>query len=96
MGKLILLLIFALLPLTSVAGQEVVEISVDGMVCEFCVYGVKKKLKKLEGIQNVEVSLEDKRARIVMEPDQSANIDNIRDAISDAGFSPGEATSTTK
>jgi len=79
----------------AMAEQQVIELPVSGMVCEFCVYGVKKQLKKVNGVQDVDVSLENKRARIVMAPDQKADIDAIRNAVTEAGFTPGEAKSVS-
>jgi mercuric ion binding protein len=95
--QFLLMALLFLLPVSYViADQQVVELPVNGMVCKFCVYGVKKQLKKLDGIQDVDVSLEKKRARIVMAPNQKADIDAIRDAITEAGFTPGEAKSITQ
>jgi len=87
----------SLMPVNSIAaGQQVVEIPVSGMVCEFCVYGVKKKLQNLDGVEKVQVSLEDKQARIIMAPNHGADIDAIRNAITDAGFTPGNAKTVTQ
>jgi len=90
---LLLSLIFLLPASYAIADQQVVELPVNGMVCEFCVYAVKNNLKKLDGVQEVDVSLEKKQARIVMAPNQKADIEAIRHTITDAGFTPGEANS---
>jgi copper chaperone CopZ len=78
------------------ASQEVLEIDISGMTCSFCVYGVEKNLGKLPGVDNVEVSLEANKARVIMEPGESADEDSIRECILDAGFTPGEARRYTK
>ena len=60
------------------AKQQVVMIDVKGMTCSYCVYGVTKNLKKLPAVQDVQVSLKLKKARIVMRPGKSADIDKIK------------------
>ncbi|MCF6256132.1 MAG: heavy-metal-associated domain-containing protein [Gammaproteobacteria bacterium] len=87
-----------LLPLSAfsvnAANGQVVEIGVTGMVCEFCVNSVEKGLKKLPGVKQVKVSLEDKRAEIVMADDTTIDAavfeTQVRKIIEDAGFTPGE------
>jgi len=91
----IIALLFSLLvfALPSWAGQQqVVEIEVTGMTCPFCVYGTEKKLNQLPGVDEAEVSLKAKKARIVMMPGENADLDAIRKAIIDAGFTPGNVT----
>ena len=78
------------------ASQEVLEIDISGMTCAFCVYGVEKNLGKLAGVDGVEVSLEADKARVIMEPGESADEDSIRECILDAGFTPGEARRYTQ
>ncbi len=34
-----------------------VKIEVDGLSCPFCAFGLKKKLKKIEGVEKVDVSV---------------------------------------
>ncbi|KRT56625.1 heavy-metal-associated domain-containing protein [endosymbiont of Ridgeia piscesae] len=93
MNRLIVLLIGLLLvvPLSWADEPQVVEIEVTGMTCPFCVYGTEKQLNKLQGVESADVSLKNKRARIVMKPGESADLEAIRKAIVAAGFTPGEA-----
>ncbi len=60
-------------------------IEIDGMMCEHCVKHVKDALLKIEGINDVVVSLKDENAII----SASCDIDNslIKNAIEDAGYS---------
>jgi len=71
--------------------REVLEIEVDGMTCAFCVYGVEKNLGKLAGVEEVAVSLESKKARVVMKVGKSLDENKIREVIRDAGFTPAES-----
>ena len=71
--------------------QEVLEIDVDGMTCAFCAYGVEKNLGKLAGVEEVAVSLESKKARVVMQAGEFPDEEKIREIIRDAGFTPAES-----
>ena len=59
-------------------------ISIDGMNCQHCVKSVTQTLEKLDGIQQVQVNLEDKSAIIqsTEKPDEAL----IKQSIADAGF----------
>jgi len=76
--------------------QQTIEIEVTGMTCPFCVYGTEKNLRKLEGVEKVDVSLDKKKARIVMKEGQTGDIDAIKKAITDAGFTAGNASINSK
>ncbi len=32
-------------------------VSVDGLACPFCAYGVEKKLKRVEGVKSIDVRI---------------------------------------
>ena len=91
MEKLFVILLLSL-PVLAFAQTEstVVEINVQGMACAFCVDGLHRSLNKLAGVRQAEVSLKKSRARIEFEPGQSPNLKAIRQAIVDAGFTPGD------
>jgi len=91
MKKFLILLLLSF-PVAAVAqGQTtVLEIDVQGMTCAFCVDGLHASLKKLAGVRKAEVSLKKSRARIELEPGQTPDLAAIRQAIIDAGFTPGD------
>ncbi len=60
------------------------EIKIEGMSCQHCVKAVEQALGELDGISSVKVSLEDKNA--VFETDGSASMEQIKQAIADAGY----------
>ena len=93
MKRLVLVVLFVL-PLPVLAEQQVVEIDIAGMTCPFCVYGVQKNLSRLPGVEQCDVSLKHKKARIVMASGVTPEIERIRKVILDAGFTPGEAIQT--
>lgn len=74
------------------AEQQVLEIQVKGMTCPFCAYGIEKNLGKLPGVGKAQVSLETKKARVVMQPGRTSDESAVRKVILDSGFTPGEAT----
>lgn len=97
-SPIIYLLLGALALLSSTIAQSAgsaqpVDIQVSGMTCPFCVYGVKKKLEQLPGVARAQVSLDKKMARITPQSGQTLDMDRIREAITEAGFSPGQILS---
>ncbi|MCZ2075914.1 MAG: cation transporter [Bryobacterales bacterium] len=48
----------------SAAETKTVRIPIQGMVCTVCVSNVKKALRALDGVQQVEVSLEQREAQV--------------------------------
>ncbi len=76
--------------------QEVLEIDVAGMTCAFCAYGVEKNLGKLPGVDQAQVSLEAKKARVVMKAGETPDETVIREIIRDAGFTPRESSRYTQ
>jgi len=67
------------------AAVQTVTLSVPGMNCPVCPITVKKALTKVEGVQQVNVSLE-KREAIVRFDDTKASVDALMDATEAAGY----------
>lgn len=65
-------------------------VTVQGMQCPFCAYGIQKHLKKLSGVKSVEVELEKNQAIVTLEPDADVSDKDIQQAIRKAGFTPGK------
>jgi len=93
-GLLMVLLIFPVLAWA--VSQQVVEIDVKGMTCPFCVYSVEKNLGKLPGVERVQVSLEHKKARVIMRPGELADVERLKKTILEAGFTPDAVTVHTE
>ncbi len=91
-----LLGLFLLSGLAIAGPQEVLEIDVAGMTCAFCAYGVEKNLGKLAGVEKAQVSLEAKKARVVMKAGETPDETRIREIIRDAGFTPRESSRYTE
>lgn len=72
----------------TVATQKI-KISVDGMVCSACQSTVKKTIKSLNGVKDVEVSLENKNAFITYYSDL-IKPEQIQKAVNDKGYAAGK------
>ena len=57
---------------------------VDGMMCMHCVAHVKKALEGIEGVKNVEVSLENKNSVVSSDKEIAPSV--FEKAIVDAGY----------
>ena len=89
----LLLLLSLLLPIWVGAAEPVtVDVQVQGMSCPFCVYGVQKSLRKLPGVASAQVDLKSGHASVIMLPGQEPDVEAIRKAILDAGFTPKDVT----
>ena len=60
------------------------EILIEGMSCGHCVKHVENALKEIEGIEEVSVNLEAKKATI--ESNSNIEDDKIKEVIDDAGY----------
>ena len=60
-------------------------IEIEGMQCNHCKMTVEKALQSIDGVTNVEVSLENKNAKI--DADSSVQDNKIKEVIEEAGFS---------
>ncbi len=92
MRKFLLIFLFTVPLAVFSAEQKVIEIPVKGMSCPFCAYGVEKNISKMPGVEKCEVSSTDGIARITLAPGANVDLEALKSAVVDSGFSPGEAT----
>ena len=59
---------------------------VDGLACAFCAYGLEKKLKKLEGVEEVKISLNEGRVWIRLKEGYSVDEQKLRKLVRESGF----------
>ena len=69
-----------------------IQITVLGMSCPFCAYGVEKKLKKLDGVMELKVELASGLATLVMEDGTDVSNETLRETVKDAGFEAAKVT----
>ena len=66
------------------ADQKVLK--VEGMVCAFCIQGIEIHLKKLSGIDQIKVNLEEGEVKLQVKPNQSPSSPDLCEAIKRAGY----------
>lgn len=66
-----------------------IKMSVEGMSCMACVANVKKTIEEVEGVQQVEVSLQQKQA-IVTYVSSAVKPEKIQEAVNKRGFKAGK------
>lgn len=73
---------------------EKVTVKVDGLACPFCVKGIEKHLKKVDGVQQVSTSLKKGEVHLRYRDSAQFDLSSIEEAIEDGGFTPGATTLT--
>lgn len=66
-----------------------VKIEVNGLACPFCAYGLEKKLKEIDGVESVEIDVEEGLAFLSMNSNQKATKEDLEKIVTNAGFTPG-------
>lgn len=67
------------------AARQTVTLSVPGMTCASCPITLKKALNKVEGVENIEINLEKKEARITFD-DAKTTVEALVEATTNAGY----------
>lgn len=68
------------------AEPQKIEMTVLGLSCPFCAYGLEKKLRKVEGLTDLEIRF--KTGRVVLEVKEGSEVtdERIRELVKEAGF----------
>lgn len=69
------------------AAPPTYQLSVDGLSCPFCAYGVEKKLGALAGVEGLETRIEDGTVIVTMQDGATLDEASARQAVKAAGFS---------
>ncbi len=69
--------------------MQTVKMPVDGMVCNACQSNVKKTIKSVDGVTDVEVNLEKKFAVFRYDP-KKVKVEQVQKAVNDKGFEAGK------
>ena len=67
------------------AATHTVTLSVSGMTCAACPITIKKALNKVDGVENIEVSLEKKEALVTFD-DAKTTVEALLEATKKAGY----------
>lgn len=62
------------------------RLSVDGLACPFCAYGIEKQLSAIDGVQRVETHIEAGAVIVTMKDGATLDQAAARRAVKDAGF----------
>jgi Cu+-exporting ATPase len=65
--------------------KETLSLPVEGMTCASCVLRVEKTLKKIEGVEDVNVNLATEKVTFTFN-NSEANLNKIANAVEDAGY----------
>ena len=80
------LTVFMLWSANVIAGDTHILLGVDGMSCPFCVYGVEKRLKKIDGVEAVSSDLAQGKIWVEVAGEDTLNEEDARLLLKDAGF----------
>ena len=85
MIRLSAVLLAALWAMPAWAG-EVYRLTVDGLACPFCAYGVEKKLGAVEGVEELDIDINGGVIWVTMAGETVLDEAAAKQAVEDAGF----------
>ena len=80
---------------TVLAGQEAaaqeqesrqIQVTILGMSCSFCAYGVQQKLQRLDGVEDLEVELSTGLATLTLEEEADLSNELLLETVKVSGF----------
>lgn len=86
-----LLTTMALAPEARAQADKLIEepdivIEVGGLACPFCAYGIEKRLKKIDGIEQLSVLLAEGKVQLKLKEGVTVSEERLQKAVADAGF----------
>ena len=63
-----------------------IQVTILGMSCPFCAYGVEQKLKRLEGVEDLKVELSTGLATLTLEEEADLSNELLLETVKVAGF----------
>ncbi|ODS31747.1 MAG: Heavy-metal-associated domain protein [Candidatus Scalindua rubra] len=81
-----ILILFLLFNSICFAQTKEVRLRVDGLACPFCAYGLEKKLKLLEGLESLNISLKKGLVEMTFKEDNNLDISKLKTIVKDAGY----------
>lgn len=79
-------LIILLAPLALHAVPNLYQLTVDGLACPFCAYGIEKKLSTVEGVERIDIDLKKGAVIVTMSEGIVLTEAQAAEAVRDAGF----------
>jgi copper chaperone CopZ len=65
---------------------DTIKVSVNGMVCGFCVQGITKKLNNTQAVENINVDIEKKIVSFRTITGKRLDDEDIKKVITDSGY----------
>ena len=88
MKKMIVAIILALTwSVTALAAGTQYQMRVDGLACPYCAYGIEKKLNAIEGVEKIDVDLENGLVIVNVIEGVKLSDEQMTQLFDDAGFS---------
>ena len=85
MKRLILTLGFLAIAFPAMAA-EVIDIQVEGMVCDFCAQSVWKVLEDYEAVEDVDIDLDTQIVSVTLKPGMDLTDEELEKSIHYAGY----------
>ncbi len=82
----VLIIVFMLWGTNVLAGEAHFLLGVDGMSCPFCVYGIEKRLRKIDGVEDVSADLVQGNIWVEATGADVLSEDGARLLLEEAGF----------
>ena len=85
MKKLFLSIIFMILT-SSMAFAEQAQITINGLVCDFCARALEKTFSKQEEVKNIDVNLDTGLITVNFNEGKTLDDANLKKSVIDAGY----------
>jgi mercuric ion binding protein len=69
-----------------------IVVGVDGLACPFCAYGLEKKLKKLDSVEDIYVNIDEGITDIKLKENTTLDKSELTKAVEKAGFTVRDIT----
>lgn len=66
--------------------NQILKISVNGLVCDFCARSIEKLFRKKESVESINVDLENMLITIYLKKDKNINNTIVTQLIKDSGY----------
>ncbi len=70
----------------AVADSHVYKLYVDGLACPFCAYGVEKKVGGLDGVEKVDIDIDEGLVAVTLADGAALDEATASRAVDEAGF----------
>ncbi len=79
----------AMMSAAALAAPPAYRLSVDGLACPFCSYGIEKQLSEIDGVETIDVDIGSGTVTVTMTEGATLDQTTAERAVEAAGFSLG-------